>query len=156
VLVKSVLSTALLSVPSLPFRAGRTLPRVLGRVTDPRTAGIGFGAGRVAIGAAAIVAPEPASRVLGLDTATARRAAVLARMAGARDMALGAGALAAAVSGRPLAGWLLAGAFADAADATVLGVALQRGDARGAIPLATALGAGGSALLGVLAAARAR
>jgi peptide-methionine (R)-S-oxide reductase len=146
----------LLSPATLPLRAVRLAPALVGRVTSPRPAGIGFGAGRVAVGAVAIVAPEPASRVLGLDTATARRATILARMAGARDLALGAGALAAALRGRPLAGWLLAGALADAADATLVTVALRRGEARGVIPVGTAVGAAGAAVLGALAAARAR
>ncbi|MGN6608287.1 MAG: DUF4267 domain-containing protein [Jatrophihabitans sp.] len=143
----------LLSPVPLPLRLVATL---LDRASAPRPAAFGFGAGRVAIGAVAIAAPEPASRLLGLDTATARRAAILARMAGARDVAIGAGTLAAALRGGSLAPWLLAGAFADAADATVVTMALQQRQARGPVPLGTAVGAAGSALLGVLAAARAR
>lgn len=112
------------------------------RLPSARTMGLAIGAGRTAVGAAFLAAPELSVRVLGLDTATARRVTWLAQMTAARDAALGAGTLAATARGsRSAGGWLLAGAVADFADAAVLATALRRGRLRGAATTGIAVGA---------------
>jgi peptide-methionine (R)-S-oxide reductase len=111
----------------------------------------GIGAARVAVGVTFMVAPITSVRVLGMDTATAKRVTHLARMAAVRDIALGAGALAGARRGEG-AGWLLAGAGADAADAALIASALRTGKARGLVASGIALGALASAAVGVWAA----
>src|SRR4051812_39129643 len=75
-------------------------PMMLARTLDRRKLGVGIGLARVAVGVGATVAPVASVRMLGIDTATARRAVVLARMAAARDIALGAGTIVAARRGR--------------------------------------------------------
>jgi hypothetical protein len=138
-----------------PYAApATTTPMLLGRTVDRRALGIGIGVARVAVGIGATAAPVPSVRMLGIDTATARRAVVLARMAAARDLALGVGTVVAARRGRDTAAWLLAGAAADAADAVIIGTALrQRGirSAAGWLAVAAALGA---AVAGVVVARR--
>jgi hypothetical protein len=112
-----------------------------------------IGLGRLLAGGAFLAAPVTATRALGLDTATAKRVAFLARMMAARDVAIGAGTTAAGLrAGRP-AGWLLAGAAADAADAVVIAAAIKDGRARGplaACVVAVAAVAAGVAALGAL------
>lgn len=105
-----------------------------GRVASPdgtssvtRSAGLALGLGRLALGAAFLARPVDSVRLLGTDTATANRMAWLARMAAVRDAALGAGAAASLAGRRTSAGWLLAGALADAGDAVVLAVAARDG-----------------------------
>jgi hypothetical protein len=111
----------------------------------------GIGVGRVVIGAAFLVSPVTSTRVLGLDSATAKRITFLARMAAARDISLGVGTLS-ADSGSSAAQWLLAGAAADVVDAAVLVAALRRGVVRGLPAVLIAAGALGSAALAVRAA----
>lgn len=79
--------------------------------------------GRMAVGAAAIVAPGLATRVMGDRRGVAGIAPVFARMLGARDIALGLGAVIALDRGKPVRGWLEAAALADTADsvASILG-----------------------------------
>lgn len=76
----------------------------------------GIAAARVAIGIGATLAPGLVSRLqFGSDSASQR---VTVRMLGARDLALGAGALLAARHGSAgLRGWVEAGALADGVDA---------------------------------------
>jgi hypothetical protein len=98
---------------------------------------------RIAIGVSAFGAPGLFVRGLALREAEDPAAAFLARMAGARDLLLGVGALAARQDARRL--WLALGLAADAADATAAALALRSG-ARGRgmlISLAAALGAVG-------------
>jgi hypothetical protein len=114
---------------------------------DPRPLALLIGSGRLALGGAFLAAPVAAVRVLGVDSATAKRIAFLARMMAARDVALGAGT-AASAAGRP-GPWLLGGAFADAVDAAVLARALRSGRARGPIAAVTA---GGAAVAAAVAA----
>lgn len=79
---------------------------------------------RVALGAVAMVAPDMALRPwVGRGTGAERR--VLARSLGARDVALGLGAVLAAARRAPLRGWVEAGSLADAGD--VVGTALAFG-----------------------------
>lgn len=82
--------------------------------------------GRTAVGAALLARPEMLARGLRVDTATARRTAWMARMLGARDLALGAGALWALTRGGQPRPWLVAGAVADAVDAAALVTALRQ------------------------------
>ena len=111
----------------------------------------GIGAARVVVGVTFMVAPITSVRVLGMDTATAKRVTHLARMAAVRDIALGVGALARVRRGEGT-GWLLAGAGADAADAALIAGALRTGKARGLVASGIALGALASAAAGVWAA----
>lgn len=76
---------------------------------------------------------------------------IAVRAAGARDFALGAGLLLAVLRGKPAAGWLLAGAFADIADASVAAGAFSKLPPTGRL-VTIGLAAGSAALS--LAAAR--
>jgi hypothetical protein len=113
------------------------------------------GLGRLAIGGAFLADPVTSVRVLGLDSASAKRMSFLARMAAARDIVLGAGAL---LTRDPAAqaGWIAAGAAADVADAVVIGAALKEGTARGIPAVAITAGAAGAALVGFWVAAELR
>jgi hypothetical protein len=108
------------------------------------------------LGAAALASPVPATRLLGMDSATAKRVTLLARMAGARDVSLGAGTLAAGTLGPAgragTAWWLVAGAFADAVDAAAMAAALRRGTVRGLPAAGIAVGAAVSAGIALRAA----
>src|SRR5206468_1848596 len=85
-----------------------------------------LGAVRVGLGATMLARPMLLPRPLGVDRLTATRVDWLVRMAGARDLALGAGTLAARRSGG-LRTWLLAALGSDVADAIVLTQAVRRG-----------------------------
>lgn len=98
-----------------------------GALARTRAAGLALGLGRLALGTAFLARPVDSVRLLGTDTATANRMAWLARMAAVRDAALGAGAVASVAARRTAAGWLLAGALADAGDAAVLALAARDG-----------------------------
>ena len=75
-----------------------------------------FAAVRIAIGAAALVAPGLGVRKwLGPDS-DGPGARLLMRMAGGRDVALGIGTLFAVRHGSPVRGWLEAGMLADTTD----------------------------------------
>lgn len=138
---------------SVPIRAAGVCARLL----TPDALARSIGVGRLVLGGSFLVAPVTATRVLGVDTATAKRVSFLAQMMAARDVAIGAGTAASVrrrSDGRPRqagrgdsAGWLLAGAVADAADAVVIARALRSGRARGAI--ATGLVGGAAALAAV-------
>ncbi len=104
---------------SLLDRSGLTPDRA-------RVLALSIGAMRVGIGAGFLALPVTSVRILGLDTATASRVTFLARMAAARDAALGAGTLWATGRGRGAAGWLLAGAACDLTDATVIALAARQ------------------------------
>jgi len=82
----------------------------------------GLAAGRIAIGLALAVAPRRLGRLWLGDAVEAAGTRVVLRSMAARDAVLGLGALLALRRGRPVRGWLEAGAAADAADlvATVL------------------------------------
>lgn len=73
--------------------------------------------GRVLFGAAMLVKPEEAVRGwIGGRAASYGGTQAITQAFGARDLSLGAGALAALMSGRDARDWVLAGAFADLAD----------------------------------------
>ena len=116
---------------------------------EPRTLARLIGTGRVLLGGAFLAAPVASTRALGLDSATAKRVSFLARMMAARDVAIGAGTAAASRPGGRPGGWLLAGAFADAADAVVIVGALKNKRANG--PIAAGVVGGAVALAAVAA-----
>jgi hypothetical protein len=115
---------------------------------DPQGMARQFALGRVVFAAGFLAAPVAGARLLGLDTATARRVGWLTRMMAVRDGALGIGA-AMAADPRP---WLLGGAVSDAVDAVVIAGALKQGRVKGIVP---ALVAPGAALLAAAGAATA-
>jgi hypothetical protein len=112
-----------------------------------------IGLGRLGIGAAFLADPVSSVRILGVDSASAKRMTFLARMTAGRDIVLGLGAVAAR-SPRGKAGWLAAGALADAIDAAVLTAGLRSGQLRGAPAAGIAVGATGAAVVAAYAAAR--
>jgi hypothetical protein len=103
-----------------------TAPDEVAAPRGRRAPAVVIGAGRVALGIAFTVDPIQSVRFLGVDTATARRLSWLARMAAARDIALGVGTVASTLSDRGSGTWLLAGAACDIADGAALASALSR------------------------------
>jgi hypothetical protein len=95
---------------------------------DARTLAVAGARARIAIGIAAVVAPGPAARLMGDRSGSAGLAPVVVRMLGARDVALGLGAVIAIDRGAPLR--LTPGAFNATAGiagaAAVLGALLAR------------------------------
>ena len=88
-----------------------------------RTAATASALGRVALGAALLVAPERIGRAWIGPAGTERSVEVMARAVGVRDVAIGIGGAAALLSGSDSArAWMLAAAAADLGDlvATVL------------------------------------
>ncbi|HEV7203692.1 MAG TPA: hypothetical protein VGN18_03735 [Jatrophihabitans sp.] len=134
-------------LPTLP-------PRLTG--ADPEAMARQFSAGRTLIAASMLAAPVPAARLLGLDSATAKRVGWLTRMMAVRDGALGVGGLDALRRDGDARPWLLGGAVSDAVDAAVIAGALSSGRLKGVLPTAIAVGAAGLAALGVVNAARLR
>jgi hypothetical protein len=104
------------------------------------------GALRLAIGLRMAVRPEVVPRALGVDSVSARRMSWAVRMCAARDAALGAGGLHAAVTSQDVRPWLLAQAFSDGGDAVAIGLALR---ARQVSPLRAAA-FGGLAVAGLV------
>lgn len=103
---------------------------------------MGLAAGRVAVGLAMLADPERAVRGwAGGRAASYGGTQMVTRGFGARDLSLGAGTLAALVSGGDARDWVAAGAFADACDLGATAIAED-------IPLA-----GRVAVLGVAAGA---
>jgi hypothetical protein len=114
----------------------------------------GLAAVRVALGVAALAAPDLlAGPWIGAD-AGLPNARLLARAMGMRDLALGAGALLALSRGRGQGArdWVWLGAASDAVDATLTAVAFRR------LPRVGRWGvigsAGGAAIVGLWAASR--
>src|SRR5512135_1817515 len=88
---------------------------------------------RVAVGTALLTRPDLLPSVLGVDRVTARRLSWAGQMLGARDLGLGAGALATGVAARRT--WLLTQVLVDAVDGVALLAALRR---RAVLPLPAA------------------
>lgn len=120
---------------------------------SPQSVVLGTGIGRLAIGAGFLAAPVLSTRVLGLDTATAKRITFLARMAAVRDITLGVGTL---TAGPDAGRWLAAGAVCDLVDAVVIVAAVRKRTLRGALAAGIAVGAVASAVVGLRAAAALR
>ena len=105
---------------------------------------------RIAIGTGAWLAPNLSGRMFGLDPAANPQAAFLGRLFGARDIALGVGALAASAESRRL--WWQLGIACDVLDAAAGVLAGRNGTlpkAAAALATVTAIGAavGGLAVL---------
>jgi hypothetical protein len=83
---------------------------------DDASIAIWISRARIAIGVAAIAAPGFATRRLSVDGEAVGVGPMLARMTGARDIALGLGTLVAVDKGAPVRGWLEGSALADTAD----------------------------------------
>lgn len=111
-----------------------------------------IGLGRMLLGGGFLLAPVASTRILGVDTATAKRVTFLARMMAARDVVIGAGTAAASTNGGRPSMWLLAGAAADATDAVVIAGALKQGRARGPVAAAVVAGAAGAAAVAAVGA----
>jgi hypothetical protein len=80
--------------------------------------------GRIVVGAALLAKPEEAARGwIGQRAASYSGTQTAVRAFGARDLSLGAGALAALMAGRDARDWVAAGAFADLADLTATATA---------------------------------
>jgi peptide-methionine (R)-S-oxide reductase len=103
--------------------------------------------GRIALGVAAVVAPGLAARVMGGRRGSEGIAPALARMLGARDLALGLGTVIALDRGAPVRGWLEGSALADTVDCVACVVARDE-MSPGAFQAAAGLG-GASAILGI-------
>jgi hypothetical protein len=127
------------------------LTRLLGRQLTPTR----LGAGRTAVGVVMLTRPALVPQALGVDRATADRMAWSVQMLGAREVALGLGAVAAgrqaARAGDRSASrlWLLGGLLADAVDA--LAVARAVGQGRLATPAGGALVAVAATAAGIQA-----
>jgi hypothetical protein len=116
---------------------------------EPREMAIAQARGRIAVGAAFLLAPGLAGRTWVGEDAARPSAKLLSRAFGARDLALGLGVVIAIDRGAPVRGWLEASALSDAADcvATTLGMATVPPLMR---PCLMALGAGSAAVAGWL------
>ncbi|MEU0935688.1 MULTISPECIES: hypothetical protein [unclassified Embleya] len=112
-----------------------------------RKATFGWGGARVALGVVALLDPPRVARPWIGDDADRTGALVFARALGGRDLALGAGAMFAAVRGEPIRAWALAASAADLGD-TLITYGHRRRLPRGRRAFIAAL-AGGSALVGV-------
>jgi hypothetical protein len=78
-----------------------------------------FAAGRVAFGAGMILAPRRVAHAWIGDDADRPPVELLVRAVGARDIVIGAGAIAALAGNQPAKTWLRAGVAADLADAAI-------------------------------------
>jgi hypothetical protein len=115
---------------------------------NPRDLALSQARGRIAVGAALVLAPGLARLWIGAD-AQRRPVKLLTRALGVRDLALGLGVVIALDRGAPVRGWLEAGALADVVD---LGATLIAGDsipddARRAVGVVAAGSAAMAALL---------
>ena len=118
---------------------------------DDATVALALARARIAIGVAAVVAPGLSSRILSGRKASGIEP-LLARMLGARDLALGLGAVIALDRGAPVRGWIEGAAVSDTLDAVASLLAKKR-MSPGAFR-ATLLLAGGSAAAGAYLARR--
>jgi hypothetical protein len=127
------------------------------RLPGPESMAMQVAAGRAVFAAAFLAAPVGSLRLIGADTATARRVSWLSRMMAGRDGVLSVGALVATRSGGGSAGaWILAGAVADAVDAVAMATALKQGRVKGIVPTLVVPGAAAAAALGAVTALRLR
>ena len=112
---------------------------------EPREIALAQARGRMAVGAAFVLAPGLAGRIWVGRDALRPGAKVLARAFGARDLALGLGVVIAIDRGAPVRGWLEGSALSDAVDfcASLLG-----GDTVPAVsrPGVLAIGSGSAAV----------
>ncbi len=102
-----------------------TMTRFPGEV-PPRLFPI-LGAGRIVIGAGLIVNPNGLAKGLGIDSDTAHDSRWLTRLAGAREIAIGIGAIRAWRRNEDPSGWILAQAISDSTDVVAFVVAAKSG-----------------------------
>jgi hypothetical protein len=126
------------------------------RIPEADAVAFQLAAGRTAAGAVILAVPVLSARLLGADSATAKRVSWLTRMMAVRDAAIGVGGLAAVRGKGSATAWIIAGAVSDTVDAIVLTQALRQGRVKGltataVVPLAT-----GAAVMGALTAFRLR
>lgn len=126
------------------------------RIPEADAVAFQLSAGRTAAGAVFLALPVLSARLLGTDSATAKRVSWLTRMMAVRDAAIGAGGLAAMRGKGSPAPWIIAGAVSDTVDAIVLTQALRQGRVKGLAATAVVPLAAGSAVVGVLTAFRLR
>lgn len=105
---------------------------------------------RTGAGVMMVARPTALPRLLGVDSAASARLGWTVQMLGAREIALGAGTLAARRGDRRAARlWIAAGAFSDAMDVLAVGGALLRGRVGKPAGVAAVLTALGAAAIGV-------
>lgn len=126
------------------------------RIPEADALAVQLAAGRTAAGALILVLPVLSARLLGADSATAKRVSWLTRMMAVRDAAIGAGGLAAVRGKGSATPWIIAGAVSDTVDAIVLTEALRQGRAKGLTATAVVPLAAGAAAMGALTAFRLR
>ena len=124
------------------------LARLVEAVTPSRLA-----LGRTGAGAVMLVRPRLMPQLLGVDPAGTAGTAWVVQMLGAREVALGLGALSAlrSADGPSARSWVAAGAFCDALDVLAVGAAVAAGRVSRPAGAAVALSALGAALSGVRA-----
>lgn len=108
------------------MRTATTQPSLSVPVRGPARIGSLIAAGRIAVGATLLVRPDIPLRPWIGDRRDDAGALAIGRALGARDLALGLGAVLAGRRERPVRGWVEAGALADAADAVATLVAFRR------------------------------
>jgi hypothetical protein len=86
-----------------------------------------LGAGRIVIGTGLIFAPDGLARGLGISPEAARQSRWLTRLAGAREIAIGVGAIRAWRRNEDPSGWILAQAISDGTDVVAFTVAAISG-----------------------------
>lgn len=86
-----------------------------------------LGAGRIVIGAGLVFAPDGLARGLGINPEAARQSRWLTRLAGAREIAIGVGAIRAWRRNEDPSGWILAQAISDGTDVVAFTVAATSG-----------------------------
>jgi len=125
-------------------------------IPEPEALALQLALGRTVAGAALLAAPVLGLRLLGADSATAKRVTFLTRMMAVRDAAIGAGALAAARGHGSPVPWIIAGAASDAVDTVVLTQALREGRATGLTARLTVPISASAAAIGIVTAIRLR
>lgn len=113
---------------------------MLSRLLDPR----GLAAGRTALGVCMLARPAALAALMGVDRQTSDRVGWVVQMLGAREVALGVGALTSRQEPRR---WLAAGLLSDAVDAVAVAAAVGRGQVR--VPSGAALVAVAAVAAGV-------
>ena len=117
---------------------------------EKRDLAVSLAGGRIAIGAASLLAPKLVARTMAGPDGSEGLTSLFARMAGARDLGLGLGVLAALDRGAPVRGWLEASALVDGIDAAAC--LLARDHLRASVfPAAVGLAATGALLSAWLA-----
>lgn len=86
-----------------------------------------LGAGRILIGAGLVFAPDGLARGLGIDPEAAAKSRWLTRLAGAREIAIGVGAIRAWRRSEDPSGWILAQSISDSTDVVAFVLAATSG-----------------------------